>query len=104
MARDILTASYFGTNLAMSAFVVAFTIPNLFRKLFGEGALTGAFIPVFTEYLEKKDRRPAWQLASVILSLLMILLAALVAIGLVVTVLIGRGGRGNIISPSACSR
>ena len=55
MARDILTASYFGTGLAMSAFVVAFTIPNLFRKLFGEGALTGAFIPVFTEYLEKTE-------------------------------------------------
>lgn len=95
MARDILTASYFGTGPAMSAFVAAFTIPNLFRKLFGEGALTGAFIPVFTEYLEREKRRRAWQMASIILSLLMVFLAVLVAIGLIVTGLISREVAGE---------
>lgn len=84
LVRDILTASLFGTDLAVSAFVVAFTIPNLFRKLFGEGALTGAFVPVFTEYLEKKGIREGWRVATIIFSLIAILLAGLVLAGFVV--------------------
>ncbi|MFH1037896.1 MAG: murein biosynthesis integral membrane protein MurJ [PVC group bacterium] len=81
MVRDILTASFFGTGLALSAFVVAFTIPNLFRKLLGEGPLTGAFVPVFTEYLEKKGIKEGWRVASIICSLLMIILAGAVLAG-----------------------
>ena len=47
LVREIFMAKFFGTTLAMSAFVVAFRIPNLFRALFGEGALSAAFIPEF---------------------------------------------------------
>ena len=65
LARDILCASVFGTSLAWDALVVAFKIPNLFRRLFGEGALSAAFIPVFTEYLETKSKKDAWELVNV---------------------------------------
>jgi putative peptidoglycan lipid II flippase len=47
MVRDVIIGYYFGTSLVASAFFVAFTIPNLFRRLFGEGALSDALIPVF---------------------------------------------------------
>jgi putative peptidoglycan lipid II flippase len=88
LVRDILTARLFGTGLAASAFVVAFTIPNLFRRLLGEGALTGAFVPVFTEYLEKKGIKEGWRIASIIFTLLTIILAGVVLAGFAVIWLI----------------
>jgi len=80
LARDIICASFFGTSLAWDAFVVAFKIPNLFRRLFGEGALSSAFIPVFTEYLETKGKKDAWELVNVTGTLLFIILGSLVVI------------------------
>ena len=61
----------------MDAFVVAFRLPNLFRRLFGEGALTAAFLPVFVEAL-RQDRRAAWKLATVTVTLLAVVLVAIV--------------------------
>ncbi len=55
--REILMAVFFGTTLVKSAFDVAFTIPNLFRRLFGEGALSAAFVPVMTKTLKNEGRR-----------------------------------------------
>lgn len=81
LVRDIITASFFGTGLAMSAFVVAFQIPNLLRALLGEGALTAAFVPVFTEYMEKKGREESWRLARIVASLLLVILVGLVLVG-----------------------
>ncbi len=83
LVRDILTAGVFGTGSAISAFVVAFTIPNLFRKLLGEGALTAAFVPVFTEYREKRGSEAGWRVASIIFSLSTLVLGALVALGFI---------------------
>lgn len=80
LARDIICASFFGTSLAWDAFVVAFKIPNLFRRLFGEGALSAAFIPVFTEYLETKSKKDAWELVNVTGTLLFIILGSLVVL------------------------
>ena len=80
LARDIVCASFFGTSLAWDAFVVAFKIPNLFRRLFGEGALSAAFIPVFTEYLETKGKKDAWALANVTGTLLFIILGGMVVL------------------------
>ena len=80
--REILMATFFGTELAKSAFDVAFKIPNLFRRLFGEGALSAGFVPVFTETLEKEGREEAQRLASRMISLLGAFLAALVLIGI----------------------
>ena len=78
LARDVICASFFGTSLAWDAFVIAFKIPNLFRRLFGEGALSAAFIPVFTEYLETKGKKDAWELVNVIGTLLFIILGGMI--------------------------
>ncbi len=82
MVRDLLTAGVFGTSLAMSAFVVAFRIPNLFRRLFGEGALSSAFVPVFMETREKEGEAAAHALASRVLSLAAVGLFVIVAAGI----------------------
>jgi len=78
LIRDMAMAAFFGSSRAMDAFVVAFTIPNLFRSLFGEGALTSAFVPIFTEELQKQDREKVWNFANNMLSLLSLILATIV--------------------------
>ena len=66
LLRDIIFASYFGAGAAMDAFSVAFRIPNLFRRFFGEGAFNQAFVPVFSEYrLEKTKDELKFFLAEV---------------------------------------
>lgn len=82
LVREILMAWFFGTSLAQSAFVVAFKIPNLFRRLFGEGALSAAFVPVFTESLEKEGKAEAWNLAGKVMTLLAGVLVGLILLGL----------------------
>src|SRR5687767_7299683 len=55
MARESVAAFFFGAGPVWSAFTVAFTIPNLFRKLFGEGALSAAFIPLYAQAVKKES-------------------------------------------------
>ena len=57
MAREAVSAHYFGAGIVSSAFTVAFTIPNLFRKLFGEGALSAAFIPLYAQAIKNESLR-----------------------------------------------
>jgi putative peptidoglycan lipid II flippase len=76
LVREIIAASYFGVSGAMSAFTIAFQVPNLMRALFADAALQGAFVPVFTELLEKGRRREAITLAWSIFSLMAALLGA----------------------------
>src|SRR5688572_14085081 len=57
LARDIAFSSWFGAGVVMDAFVVAFRIPNLLRRFFGEGAFSQAFVPVISEY--RTTRSPA---------------------------------------------
>jgi len=64
LVREIVASSYFGTSGAFSAFTLAFQVPNLVRNLFADAALSAAFVPVFTELLEKGKRREAYQLAT----------------------------------------
>jgi putative peptidoglycan lipid II flippase len=71
--RDMLIASRFGAGATSDAFFVAFMIPNLLRDLLAEGALSAAFIPIFTEYLTRKGRDDAWRLACRILNLLVVI-------------------------------
>ena len=82
MVRDMATAALLGLSGSgvMDAFVIAFRIPNLFRRLFGEGALAASYLPVLTEKLES-DRHDAWRLVSVALTLFAIVLAGLVVVG-----------------------
>ena len=53
--RDMVIANFFGAGMAADAFFVAFRIPNLWRRLVGEGSLTISFIPVYTEYLTQRS-------------------------------------------------
>jgi len=82
--REMVMAHYFGTSLAKSAFDVAFRIPNLFRSLFGEGALSAAFVPVFAEALAKEGRDKANRLAGQVLTMLAFFLILITAAGTVI--------------------
>jgi putative peptidoglycan lipid II flippase len=77
LVREIVAASYFGVTGPMSAFTIAFQVPNLMRALFADAALQAAFVPVFTELLEKGRRRDALTVAWSIFSLMLALLGAL---------------------------
>jgi len=78
LVRDIGMAQLFGLGPVMDAFTVAFRIPNLARRLFGEGAVSVSFLPIFARELEHPDRTSAWRLASAVFTLLSLFLAALV--------------------------
>ncbi|NCC50841.1 MAG: murein biosynthesis integral membrane protein MurJ [Spartobacteria bacterium] len=96
--RDVLMAGFFGTSICMSAFVVAFTIPNLFRRLFGEGALSASFIPVFVAVRQREGDAGAWQMAYKVITMLAVLLVGLVVLG---WVLIGGAMRIGTLSEKA---
>jgi putative peptidoglycan lipid II flippase len=81
-ARDMVIAYFFGTAVAADAFFVAFRIPNLFRRLFAEGSLTVAFIPIFSEYLVKESKKDALEFANVVFTFLSIILAVLCCLGI----------------------
>lgn len=78
--RDMVIAHYF-TRTATDAFVVAFRLPNLFRRLFGEGALTVSFIPVLSDFLQKRDYEGAQKFSSAVFSLLFFTLLLLTLTG-----------------------
>jgi putative peptidoglycan lipid II flippase len=71
LAREVVAASYFGTLGAMSAFTLAFQVPNLIRSLFADTALAAAFVPVFSELLEHKRQREALHLAASLFGLIL---------------------------------
>lgn len=81
MLRDVIIAYYFGTSLLASAFFLAFTIPNLFRRLFGEGALSAAFIPVLIETRAKEGENAAWQLATKVVTMTAAFLTTVAILG-----------------------
>lgn len=64
LVREIFAANYFGVGAQMSAFTIAFMVPNLVRSLFADAALQGAFVPIFTEQLERGNKVEAYRLAS----------------------------------------
>ncbi|MEA2736174.1 MAG: putative peptidoglycan lipid flippase [Humisphaera sp.] len=84
MAREIVAGHFLGTGIVASAFTVAFTIPNLFRKLLGEGALSAAFIPLYAQ-AEKRgttaDGETARDFAAASVNLLTLILLAITLIG-----------------------
>ncbi|MFI5029008.1 MAG: murein biosynthesis integral membrane protein MurJ [Solirubrobacterales bacterium] len=101
LVREIFTASYYGVNGPMSAFTIAFQVPNLVRSLFADAALQPAFIPVFTEQLEQKNYREAFRLASTLLLLVTLVLGAITALFVllapVVMPLFAPGFKGDIL-------
>lgn len=70
--RDMLVAAFLGTGPAADAFVVAFRIPNLFRRLTAEGAFNAAFVPVFAGLIEREGRPAAEFFAAQVLSIMLV--------------------------------
>jgi len=81
--RDMLMAAFFGANFATDAFFVAFRIPNFFRRLVAEGALTISFIPVYTDYLVTRGEEQALQLGQKMFTLQMGFILVLVLLGMI---------------------
>jgi len=88
--RDVVIAGFFGAGLSSDAFFVAFRIPNLLRRLFAEGSLSVAFIPVFTEYLTHRGKEDAFEMARSAVRLLSVLLVAVAVTGIAFSPLIIR--------------
>lgn len=79
-ARDILIANFLGAGMVADAFVVAFRFPNLFRRLFAEGAFAAAFVPMFSRSLEGEGRETARAFAEQAFSALAVILFVFVAV------------------------
>src|SRR3982751_5845393 len=94
MVREMVYASFMGNGLVASAFALAFMVPNLFRRLLGEGALTAAFIPIFKHKEAHEGEAEMWRAANVVLSGLVTgaLAIAVVAIGVISAILALRHG------------
>ena len=83
LLREMIFARYFGTGFLTDAYVVAFRIPNVLRDLFAEGALSVAFVKVFTDYQINKSEKEAWRLASLVLNLLAVIMSLICIVGII---------------------
>src|SRR4051812_42892679 len=81
LAREAVSAHYFGAGVVSSAFATAFAIPNLFRKLFGEGALSAAFIPLYAQAIKQHHESDARQFAAASVNLLTLALLVITIVG-----------------------
>ena len=88
LVREVAMAYFFGTSALKSAFDIAFVIPNLFRRLFGEGALSSAFVPVFGESMVKDGRERAYLFARRLLTLLVLFLGTITLAGILLSYLL----------------
>ena len=79
LVREIVLAAMFGAGAVFDAFRIGFTIPNLTRDLFAEGALSAAFVPVFTRYLSTKTHEEARVLANLVTTALIVFVGSLCA-------------------------
>ncbi len=83
LVREQVFAYYFGAGFIYDAYLVAFRIPNVLRDLFAEGALSAAFVKVFTDYQINKSEQEAWRLASLVLNVLAVVLSLVTIIGII---------------------
>src|SRR4051794_40171707 len=83
LVREQVFAYYFGAGYLYDAYQVAFRIPNVLRDLFAEGALSAAFVKVFTDYQINKSEAEAWKLASLVLNALAVVLSIITIIGII---------------------
>ncbi|MBK8270632.1 MAG: murein biosynthesis integral membrane protein MurJ [Planctomycetes bacterium] len=80
LARDMVMNFAYGQGWVQDAFNYGFQVPNLFRRLFGEGALAAVFIPVFTDVLEKKGKERGWELLGRVAGLMTLVLTVLLVV------------------------
>ncbi len=96
--RDLIQAYYLGTSGTAGAFIIAYTIPNLLRRLTGEGAMTAAFVPVFTQLKKEKTKEELWKFANTFFFDLVLVMTAITLLGIVFSpilvkiIAIGYGG------------
>ena len=90
LVREMVSAYFFGVSGLINAFTVAIQIPNLVRSLVGDAALSGAFVPVFSELLEKGERQRAWRVASTLLWLTLLVLGGVTAVFILLAPLLMR--------------
>src|SRR5512138_147781 len=83
MVRDMVVSRLFGAGFATDAFFAAFQIPNMLRRFFAEGALTSAFVPIFSEYYTRQGEEDARALANTCFTLLTIVMAGVTILGIV---------------------
>jgi putative peptidoglycan lipid II flippase len=83
LVREIVAAYYFGARGRINAFTIAFQVPNLVRALLADAAISSAFVPVFSELLEKGERKRAWRVASSLFWLILLGLGGLTALCIV---------------------
>lgn len=88
LIRDIVFARYFGAGAVTDAFFVAFKIPNFFRRLFAEGAFSQAFVPVLSEYKEKRSFNELQRLVERTSGTLATILFAMTALGVIAAPLV----------------
>jgi putative peptidoglycan lipid II flippase len=88
--RDMVIANFFGAGMAADAFFVAFRLPNLWRRLVGEGSMTISFVPVYTDYLTQRSEEDASELTHIAFTLAGTLLALLTILGVVFSPLLMR--------------
>ncbi|HXG47650.1 MAG TPA: murein biosynthesis integral membrane protein MurJ, partial [Methylomirabilota bacterium] len=80
LVREIAYAGFMGDSAVASAFKFAFVVPNLFRRLLGEGALTAAFIPIFKEKEKTAGEAEMWRAANAVISAVVIVSAGIIAL------------------------
>src|SRR5678816_4206080 len=85
LARQRVFAHYFGTSAAGDAFSAAFRIPNFLQNIFGEGALSASFIPVYAKLLAQDDEEKATHVANAVLGLLALITSMVVLVGVLAT-------------------
>lgn len=78
LVREMMQSRLIGAGIEQSAFTLAFMVPNMARKLFGEGALTAAFVPVFKESVETESLEKAARLARAVMTMVLLILIAAV--------------------------
>jgi putative peptidoglycan lipid II flippase len=81
--RDQRIALLLGTGPAADAYVLAYRIPNLFRRLVAEGSMTASFIPVFTTYMREKPKEDVWDFANKLFWTLALVVAVITVLGMV---------------------
>src|SRR5256712_2692005 len=98
--RDSLQATILGAANSSDAFVIAYRIPNMLRRLVAEGALTSAFVPTFARYIRSGDREAMWRVAPSVPFVISVLLAILTALGIVLSPFLVKGlALGLLVSP-----
>ncbi len=88
LVREIVMARLFGAGMAYDTFLLGFRIPNMTRDLFAEGALSSAFIPTFTEYLSRRGRRAAADLANLVSTAIIAIVGGFCLLGILASPLL----------------